>query len=267
MNILVLGSSVVEQEIIKLCKKSKFLDRIYTASNLPLKDVPNIEYTTFLELCDKAKALQIDITLVADEMLIKDGIQEIFNKNLLNIITVNKKWFNLELSNIAAKQLSNFYSINIPQLLKVPLSFPVIIRTDKSKIVKIAHSMQELVDIKEGLQGECSFLEDYLFGDVFYFLFLWDGKNLVVFTPNVQLTEVQLDRLELLKTKLCFMLSDEKADFISFFTIKTVWSKNDWYVLDYYMRIGEHINSFNFNKDFMYILNLALYQKLNELSK
>ena len=124
MNILILGTGEIERNLIKLCQKSKLLDKIFTASNEPLENIPNIEYNDFGELCKKAKALQIDLTLVADKFFIQEGIVEFFKTKLLNIISVNKKWFNLELSRVVAKQLMNHYSINFPEIIKAPLSFP-----------------------------------------------------------------------------------------------------------------------------------------------
>ena len=43
MNILILGTGEIEQTLIKLCQKSKLLDKIYTASNEPLDDIANID--------------------------------------------------------------------------------------------------------------------------------------------------------------------------------------------------------------------------------
>ena len=67
------------------------------------------------------------------------------------------------------------------------------------------------------------------------------------------------------KTKLNFMLADEKADFVGFFTTKLLWAKNDWFVLDYIMHANELISCELIKNDFLYLLNAALYQKLNEL--
>ena len=84
--------------------------------------------------------------------------------------------------------------------------------------------MQDLVNKMETLKGEKTFLEEYLEGEIYSLTSLWDGKNLLSF-PIENLTEVQHDRLELYKTKLNFMLSDEKADFVGFFTSKLLWTK------------------------------------------
>ena len=44
MNILILNTGATEQKLINLCLKSKHLDHIYTASDKPLENIPNIEY-------------------------------------------------------------------------------------------------------------------------------------------------------------------------------------------------------------------------------
>ena len=266
MNILILGTGEIEQTLIKLCQKSRLLDKIYTASSDPLDDIPNIEYKDFAELSSKAKALHIDLTLIADKFFIQEGIVEFFKTKLLNIISVNKKWFNLELSRVVAKQLMNHYSINFPEIIKAPLSFPVVIRTNTQSSTKIAYSMAELIKIKQDLAGEAVFLEEYLNGKIYYLNSVWDGKNFFHFPIDVELTEVQQDRLDLYKTKLNFMFSDERADFIGMFTSKLIWAKNDWYVLDYIMHVDNKFNLENYNADFLYLLNSAIYQKLDEIS-
>lgn len=264
MNILVIGTKSAEKNLIELCLKSRLVDHLYTASKEPLDDVPNVEFLDYDDLIYKAKALQIDLILLANKEHIKSGLVEILKKNFLNVISVNQKWFNLEASRLVAKQLINYYKINNPEIIKAPMSFPIVIKTDKPQITKMPASMQELIEIKEELVEQTTFLEEYLRGDICNLTTLWDGKNLVAFDKELNLTEVQADRLDLYKTKLNFMLSDEKADFIGFFTTKLIWAKNDWYVLDYIMHIDEKVNSNLIKSDFVYLLNLALYQKLNE---
>lgn len=256
MNLLIIGKLQKN-----LFQDSKLLDKLYTATSEPLEDIPNIEFESFEGLAYKAKSLKIDIAITTDKDLIQAGIADVLKKQLVNIVAVNKKWFNLETSRLVAKQLASYYSINVPEVLKAPLSFPVIIKTDKPKGNFIANSMQDLVNKMETLQGEKTFLEEYLDGEVYNLTSLWDGKNLLSF-PIENLTEVQQDRLELYKTKLNFMLSDENADFTGFFTSKLLWAKNDWYLLEYKMRLDKNAQ---IKGDLLYILNSALYQKLNEI--
>ena len=268
MNILVIGTGEKEQAIIKLCLKSKLLDKIFTASNNPLEDIPNVEYSSFEDLASKAKILQIDIAILLDTNLINEGIVDIFKKNLINLICTNKKWLNLETSRLIAKQLANHYTINTPEIIKAPVAFPIVVKTDYPESKKIAYSIQELIKIREEFAGKKVFLEEYLNGEEFSLISLWDGKNFAHFNTIENLNEVQEDRLQLYKTKLSFMLSDEKTDFIGFIISKLIWAKNDWYLLSY--RMTPNINELNsilnhFSKDFLYLLNAAIYQKLNEI--
>lgn len=264
MNVLIVGTTEVEFALIELCLKSKFLDRLYIASKEQFKDLPNIEFETIDELIYKAKALQIDLVLTSDLTLIEQGLADISKKNMLNTFVVNPKWLNLETKRLIAKKLMEHYSINTPSVLKVPLSFPVILKTNSPLSTQIAYSMKELVEKREQLYGEDVFLEEYLEGQIFEQLSIWDGANLLSF-PIENLTEVQQDRLDLYNTKLNFMLSDEKADFVSFFISRLIWAKNDWYVLEYKMHLSKKSDLLSIKSDLLYILNSAIYQKLNEI--
>ena len=209
---------------------------LYTASNCALDNVPNLEYSTIDELIQKTKKIQADIVLTCDKELIRNGIADEFKKNRLNIICVNKKWSNIEKSKLIAKQLLSHYSINCPQTLLCPTAFPVVLKLDDSDNTQkfFANSMHELIDKRlewENIfQNKKMFIEEYLKGDEYSLLILWDMKNALSFPVdndehNINLTEVQIDRLELLKTKLNFMLSDEQADFTGFLVLKLLWAK------------------------------------------
>lgn len=264
MNILIVGTNDAELALLELCLKSKFLDKIYTASSEPLDGIPNIEYNNYEELAKKSRALNVDIALTANRTLLKDGIADELKRFGINIIGINKKWANLD-SRIVSKNLAAHYSINVPEIIKAPTTFPVVLKTDLPESTQIAESMSDLIEKKEKLVGKKNFLEEYMQGEVFYLLSLWDGKNIVSFNPAQDLTEVQQDRLELYKTKLNFMLSDEKADFTGFLTSKLLWTRNDWYLLEYIIYPSVQTSLNTIEKDFLYILNLAVYQKLNEL--
>ena len=265
MNILILGAGNVEQALINLCKKSKHLDHIYTASKKALDGVANVEYSDFADLVRKIKALQIDIVLNVDKGLIQDGIVEFLKKNMINVVSANQKWLNLENSRIAAKQLLKHYSINTSEIILAPKSFPIVLKTNHPFFSKIVNTMDELIHYRETISHYQVFLEEYLEGDVCYLLSLWDGKNVLYFNPNFTLTEVQEDRLDLYKTKLNIMFSDECPDFIGFFSSKLIWAKNDWHVLEYKMHLDKNFDMSTVEQDFLFILNSAIYQKLNEI--
>ncbi len=192
MNILIIGK--IQNNLLEAVCNSKLLDKLYTAALEPLEEIPNIEFENFEDLARKAKALKIDIALTSDKDLIQAGIADVLKKYLVNIFAVNKKWANLETSRLAAKQLANYYSVNTPEVIKAPLAFPVVIKTNRPKGTYIANSISDLVNKMEQLEGEKTFLEEYLRGEVYELTSLWDGKNILSF-PLENLTEVQQDRL------------------------------------------------------------------------
>ena len=259
MNILLIGEKY--NCISSIIRNSKLLDKRYVASNDNIQDITSVKHLNINELAQKACALQIDIAINTDNNLINSNIIEIFKKNKINLISINKKWLNLETSRMAAKQLMLHYSVNVPQTVKMPTQFPVVIRTDSEQ------SMKELVEKLQEKRSKGVYIEDYLDGETFYLNTMWDGKNIFYFNMPDSLNEVQQERLDFFKTKFNFILSDENADFTGIFTISLIWTKNDWYINDFYMGINNTMNSNNLSsdKDFLYILNAAIYQKLNEI--
>ena len=261
MNILIIGKAY--DNLIEAIRKSKLADKICVASMKPYGDLPNIVYNNFDELAAKASAVQADVAINTDKILIDMGLVEEFKKSRVPLFSVNKKWLNLETSRFASKELMNHYKINNPQFIKVPMEFPVVIKTDFENNAYIVNNMEELVSKMEKLDGKRKFLEEYLTGDRFDLLTLWDGKNIFYFNTPQNMTEVQADRLDLMKTKLNFMFSDEKADFLGFFTVRLIWAKNDWHVRKFIMGLDK--NSDFGDNDLLYVLNSAIYQKLNEI--
>lgn len=265
MNILVIGSGNVERDIIELCLKSKLLNKIYTATSDPIEEFANIEYSSFKELAKKAKALQIDIALCFDINLIREGLVDVLRENYVNVISVNKKWLNLETNRKVTHKLCEYYSLNIPKVIKAPVKFPIVVKTNIPKYKKIVFDMQELVSAREELAGEEIFLEEFISGEELTVLFLWDGKNLIYFKTDRMLNEVQEFRLEYLKTRLAFMFYNESPDFIGFFSTKLIWTKNEWCILEFIMRPDCTFSNNTIGKDLLYLLNAAIYQKLNEI--
>ena len=262
MNILIIGKP--SQDLITLVKKSKYTDKIYTAINGNFVDFPNIEYRNFDELIQKSLALKIDIGINIDKTMIASGISEFFESKRINLISVNKKWLNLESSRLSAKKLLKHYNINTSEIIRIPLVFPVMVKTDSPEINYVAGSMQEVVAKMEELEGLTTFFTEYIKGQTFILYSIWDKKNIKYFCNEKILTEVQKDRLDLLKTKLNFMFSDEKANFTGIFSTNLIWYKNNWYVEDFNMCTALPAECIE-GIDFVYVLNSAIYQKLDEL--
>ena len=53
MNILILGTGKIEQNLIDVCLRSKMLNKIYTASSESLENIPNIEYSDWYDFVKK----------------------------------------------------------------------------------------------------------------------------------------------------------------------------------------------------------------------
>ena len=264
MNILIIGNCT--ENFYNQIKKSDLLDKIYITANTEETIIPEIEFLDIKDLVIKIKALQIDIVINVDKDFISEGFIDYLKSQYINVISPNQKWFNLEKSRLIAKQLLNYYSINVPKRILAPKEFPLIMRTDSRLTSKIVESMNDLVCLMEEYKTEETFLEEYLEGEVFSLLTLWDGESARYFIDFNNLTEVQRDKLDFLQTKFNFLLSDEKADFIGFFTIKLIWAKNDWYVLDFDMCLEEKLLLERIKKDILYILQLAIYQRIDNLN-
>lgn len=263
MNILIIGNC--SKDFIFFIKKSRLLNKIYLAQNLFEDNLPKIEFSSFEELAQKIRSLQIDITIITDKNYIKDGMVDYLKSKFINVISPNKKWFNLENSRLAAKQLLKHYHIATPEILLAPKSFPIVIKTDSPTCNKIIKSMQELINTMAEISGEKNFLEEYQEGEHYSLLTLWDGKSVAYFIEQSSLTEVQKERLDFLKAKLNILFSEESPDFLGFFTIKLIWTKNDWQILDFDMYTDTELIAQNVNMDFLYLLNTVIYQKINEL--
>ena len=80
LNVLVVG----EGRTLPLLGQSKFLNKLYLASNREFSGAISINFNTFRELAVKCKALKIDIVIVEDEKLIQQGITDVLRKNLVN---------------------------------------------------------------------------------------------------------------------------------------------------------------------------------------
>ena len=262
MNILIIGEP--SENLILLIKRSNYTEKIYTALNSGETEFPNITYRNFDELIQKALALKIDIAVNLDKTLIASGIAEFFEKSKINLISVNKKWLNLETSRLSAKKLLDYYKINNPQIIRIPISFPVILKTDLPGNDYKISDMHELVEKMEKIRNETKFFEEFMPEASFKLYTVWDKRNVKFFRRTKKLTEVQKDRLDLLETKLNFMLSDENADFTGVFGINLIWHKNDWYAGDFDM-CPELPAEFLEGTDFIFLLNSAIYQKLNEI--
>lgn len=180
-------------------------------------------------------------------------------------------------------------------------SFPVVIKADglcKGKGVVIANNeafaqktIDEFLDGKFGEASKTILLEEFIDGQELSLMSLWDGKNLLDFVPSrdfkklnkspcapntggmgaycpVKLTQEQRTKLNEYKTQLKQALTEEKADFVGFIYSGLIWSKGQWFVLEYNVRLGDPETQAiltHLKTDFLTILKSAVNQELDTI--
>lgn len=247
---------------IEYLKNSKYLNKLYTTSDVEQDGVVTVGFNTFQELSQKCKALQIDILLVEEEKWILQGIADVMRKNYINCFAPTSKWTNLGLYNSFANALLLKYGINIPPQTLLPKEFPVLVKADG--ILRKANSLQEIISIKKEIFetspeiAKTVYIEELLHSTKHKVISIFDGENLYTF-PNKNFTEKLLAEYS---KKLEKLLQEEKADFIGFINSDLIEEKGILYSTGF---------SFEFlkpdcNVDLLYVLQLAIYQKLSEIN-
>ena len=258
LNVLVVGEGISVSKI----RSSKYLNKLYITSEKEVSDCLNIRFNTFQELAQKCKSLQIDIVLVEDEKYILQGIADVLKINYVNCIAVTSKWTDLELNSDFAEVLLKKYNFDLPKKLLVPLEFPVIVKT--KNFIKKANSIQEVIDIKQDIYNysqelaQSVKLEEFVDGNKEIITSIYDGKNLVTF-PNANIPPVILNKYH---EKLLNMLTSEQADFTGFINSNVILKSEKLYNIGFsfeYRDLPENV-------DILYLVNSAVYQKLNELT-
>lgn len=266
LNVLLVSSS--KPSYFDIIKKSKYLKKLYITSDADIEGAISVQFNTFKQLAQICKALQVDIVLVNDEKYVLEGITNVMKQHFINCFAPTSAWTNLRLSHNFARNLLIKYEINVPELINLPVEFPVIIKGDG--ILKIANSIQDIIKIKEDAFSTSStiaksiFIEKYIDSNKYNAISIFDGKHLLTF-PNENINHNLLFEYS---SKLENMLVKEKADFIGFFNSKLIEDNNVLYNtgfdFGFKMPILEKISD-NGTADIFYICLSALYQKLNEI--
>lgn len=181
------------------------------------------------------------------------------------------------------------------------LNYPIVIKADGlcgGKGVVIANNKafaeKTITDFLGGKFGENSktiLLEEYLQGEELSLMSLWDGKTLLNFAPSrdfkklnkspsapntggmgafcpVKLNSFMQNKLEEYQQKLEKALKSEKADFVGFIYSGLIWSKDNWQVLEYNVRLGDpeaQVTLEHLETDFLTVLNSAVKQDLDKV--
>ncbi len=252
---LLIASENEQSKTIELIKKSKYLNKLY--STAAINGAIEIKFNTFKELAQKCKALKIDIVIVESEKWVLQGIADVLRANLVNCLALTARANNLILSNNYTRELLKKYNIRTPQKLMYPQKYPVAVKADG--ICKIGNSLEEIIGIRNEIAGRSDeiagtiYLEEFIEGENINLTSIFDGKNLLSFTRNNLLLEYSQNLQKL--------LTAEKFEFIGFITSKLILSEG----IVYNTGFSSDFSKYNYDVDFIYLLNSAIYQKLNEI--
>jgi phosphoribosylamine--glycine ligase len=258
MRALVLGSGAREHSLAwKICQ-SPLLEKLYLyGANDGFSHLGQVfEAKNFEELVKISKAEKISIVIVGPEVLLVQGIADVFKNEGIACIGADTYWAQLEGSKVFAKEFMQKHGIKTAKYEIVKkgtilpnLGYPLVLKADglcAGKGVCVAQNsieakakIEEYLDGKFGNASKIIVAEEFLEGQEISLISLFDGETLLPFVPArdfkklkngdkgpntggmgaycpVVLTEKQQVKLELFKNMLQEALLDEKADFTSF---------------------------------------------------
>ncbi|MBR6127937.1 hypothetical protein IKQ21_09660 [bacterium] len=258
LNVLIAG----EGYSLKYIQSSRFLRKLYTTSDKIIEGIVNIDFNTFKELAKKCKAFQIDLVIVEDKRWINEGISDVLRSNFVNCIAPSAKWTELGVPTFETRNILKKYGINLPEITLLPANFPLVVKGNG--VSRKVNSVQEVIEIREEVHKRSSviardlYLEKYLDGKKITISSLFDTKNLLTFPVK----DIPEDIINNYSQYFERMLNNENASFIGFINSEVILYNNKLYNVG----ISFEFPTLNCDMDILYILWLAIYQKLDEVS-
>ena len=206
-----------------------------------------------------------DLLIFGPEQPICDGLVDYYKLKGIECIGVDKKFSRLESSKLFAKKFMVNHGIKCAKLLPVESDiFPQVVKADglcKGKGVKVVYNQQEKNEFTRQIPKPY-FIEEFLDGSEISVMSYFNGKNLVNFCPArdfkrltsdikspntggmgaycpVNLSQIQENKLQSYLDRLQTALINEGADFKGFIYSGLIWTRDDWYVLEYNVRLGD----------------------------
>lgn len=207
-----------------------------------------------------------DLVIFGTEQQICDGWVDKLQALGIKCIGVNKKFSRLESSKLFAKKFMAENRIKCAKLLPIESNeFPQVLKFDglcKGKGVKVVYNNDEKNAFARKFPGMRYFIEEYLEGDEISVMSYFYNGRLINFRPArdfkrlsngpdapntggmgaytpVNLSDEQKQKLQIYLSRLEDALLNENADFNGFIYSGLIWTRNDWYVLEYNVRLGD----------------------------
>lgn len=242
LNVAVIGNGAREEAIKAALQKSSLCKTIVDISTHP------------------------DLIIFGPENPICEGLPDEYRKQGIRCIAVNKQFSQLESSKLFAKMFMAENCIKCARLLPLESSdFPQVVKFDglcKGKGVKVVYNTSEKNEFTRKFPGQKYFIEEYLEGEEISLMSFFNGKKLINFLPArdfkklnadknspntggmgaycpVKLNQIQQESLNIYLENLERALLKENADFEGFIYSGLIWTRDDWYVLEYNVRLGD----------------------------
>lgn len=266
----------------------------------------NIKAKNIQELAKIASREKINIAIIGPENHLSEGIVDTFQSFGIPCIGANKFWTRLESSKLFAKKFmqkhdlktANYEIVKSDIMPEIP--FPIALKANGLCggkgvcIVQNKTDAKEIInDYRNGKFGEASKIilaEEFLKGEELSLISLFDGKTLLPFIPvrdfkklengdkgpntggmgafcPVTLTKNQKNRLKIFSKKLEAALTIEGAAFTGIIYAGLIWTKDDFYVLEFNMRFGDpeaQALMMHLDCDLLEIFDLCVKKQLHE---
>lgn len=310
MRALVVGSGAREHALAWKLLQSPKLEKLYLwGANDGFSDLGEVITPESFEHCaDICLEKNIDIVIVGPEKPLVDGLVDVLSGHGVVCVGTNKYWAQLEGSKAFAKDFCVRNLINTAryEVLKdqntLPeLGYPLVLKADglcAGKGVSIVNDeIQARSTIREYLDGKFSdasktiVAEEFLQGQEFSLISLFDGETLLPFVPArdfkklqngdkgpntggmgafcpVALTFEQKAKLDVFVGKLKAALIKEKADFKGVIYSGLIWSKGYFYLLEFNMRFGDPETQalmMHLEGDILEVFQLCTQKKLKDV--
>lgn len=256
LDIWIVGDGAREQAIYSACLNSPL------SHDVSMKSVDDCyQAISLYEAVDLP-----ELVIFGPEEPVCLGLVDKFAQVGVKCIGVDKKFSRLESSKLFAKQFMANNGIKCAKLLPIESdAFPQVLKFDglcKGKGVKVVYSDDEKNEFARKFLGMRYFIEEFLEGDEISVMSYFYGGRLINFRPArdfkrlsadknspntggmgaycpVNLTKEQQKRLDIYLNKLETALIKEGAEFQGFIYSGLIWTRDDWYVLEYNVRLGD----------------------------
>lgn len=260
------------------------------------------------ELAKTAASCGINIVIAGPENHLAEGIVNEFKKYDIPCIGTDRFWTQLESSKLFAKKFLQKYSIKTAKYETITsntmpqIPYPLVLKADglcAGKGVTIAQNeaevqktIQEYLEGKFGKASKTIVAEEFLDGEEISLISLFDGKTLLPFIPArdfkklqngdkgpntggmgafcpVNLTQEQKEKLDVFSKQLESALIKEKADFTGVIYAGLIWTKDDFFVLEFNTRFGDPETQalmMHLKSDLLEVFNLCVQKKLDEVT-